>query len=97
MRVINESKMSAFSGCHWPLPAGDGRRCTIASSIFVDAVLTLALASSAWSPSRPMMSVICRRASSGCAPGRSILLMTGIIQAVVHSEIAFASVCASTP
>ena len=83
----HESKMSAFSGSS-ALPAGGGRRCTIASSTSWTPVPTLALASSAWSPSRPMMSVICRRASSGCAPGRSILLMTGNdLQAVVDREI----------
>ena len=44
------------------------------------------------------MSEIWRRASSGCAPGRSILLMTGMISRLFSTaRYAFASVCASTP
>jgi len=39
----------------------------------------LALARIAWLASRPTISSICRFASSGWAPGRSILLMTGMI------------------
>ena len=44
------------------------------------------------------MSAIWRRASSGCAPGRSILLMTGMISRLFSTaRYALASVCASTP
>ena len=44
------------------------------------------------------MSSIWRRASSGCALGRSILLMTGMISRLFSTaRYALASVCASTP
>ena len=44
------------------------------------------------------MSSIWRRVSSGCAPGRSILLMTGMISRLFSTaRYALASVCASTP
>ena len=60
----HESKMSALSGASGS-PAGGGSRWTIASRISGTPVPCLALASSAPAPSRPMMSWIWRRASSG--------------------------------
>ena len=79
-----ESKISAFSGAA-PSPAGGGRRWTIASRTSCVPVPTLALARIAWLPSRPTMSSIWRRVSSGCAPGRSILLMTGTISRLLST------------
>ena len=46
----------------------------------------------------PMTCSICSRAFSGSAPGRSILLITGMISSPAsEARWAFASVCASTP
>ncbi len=92
-----ESKISAFSGASGT-PRGAGRRSTMASRISGTPVPILALARIAPDPSSPMMSSIWRRASSGCALGKSILLMTGMISRLFSTaRYALASVCASTP
>ena len=59
---------------------------------------TFALMSGASDASRPMISSISWRTSSGRALGRSILLMTGMISRLCSSAMyTLASVCASTP
>ena len=92
-----ESKISAFSGASGS-PLGAGSRWTIASRISWTPVPSLALARIAPLASSPTMSSIWRFASSGCAPGRSILLMTGTISRLFSTaRYALASVWASTP
>ncbi len=52
----------------------------------------------AWEASMPMMFSICSRARSGSAPGRSILLSTGMISRPASTaRCALARVWASTP
>ncbi len=93
----HESKIRAFSGPSGS-PSGDGRRWTIASRMSRTPVPSFALARIAPLASSPTISSICRFASSGCAPGRSILLMTGMISRPLSTaRYALASVCASTP
>ena len=92
-----ESKISAFSGALGS-PRGGWKRSTMASRISVTPVPSFALARIEVLLSRPMMSSIWRLHSSGCALGRSILLMTGMISRLSSTaRYAFASVCASTP
>ena len=91
------SKISARSGASRS-PFGGGTCATIASRISTVPVPSFALAGMAASPSSPITSVICSRTASMSAPGRSILLITGMISRSCSIALyAFASVCASTP
>ena len=65
----HESKISAFSGADGS-PFGGGRRWTTASSTSVMPMPSFALVRMAPDPSRPMISSICRRASSGSRAGQ---------------------------
>ena len=79
-------------------PVGGWKRSTMASRISLTPVPSFALARMAVLLSSPMMSSIWRLHSSGCALGRSILLMTGMMSRLSSTaRYAFASVCASTP
>jgi hypothetical protein len=75
----HESKISAFSGASGsPLRGRQPVHDRLEDLVDAGALLG-ARPGSRGLASRPMMSSIWRLASSGCAPGRSILLMTGMI------------------
>ena len=79
-------------------PCGGGMRWTIASRISSIPIPCLAEAKMASEASMPMTFSICSRAFSGSAPGRSILLSTGMISSPPSTaRCALARVCASTP
>ncbi len=69
--------MSAFGGASYD-PRGWGTRATMDSRISSMPIPSFADAAMVWAVSIPMMFSICSLTRSTSAPGRSILLRTGI-------------------
>src|SRR2546430_8970481 len=93
----HESKISACSGFS-VLPSGGGTRATMASRTSSTPSRLFALISKASSAGIASTVSICSFAKSGCAAGKSILLITGrIVRLWPAARKVFATVWASTP
>ena len=93
----HESNISACSGFS-ALPFGGGTRATIASNTSSIPNPLFALINSASCAGIASTLSICSFTNSGCAAGKSILLITGrIVRLCPAAKKVFATVCASTP
>ena len=98
IRYRTRNRKSARAAALPPSPFGGGTRSTIASSTLSTPRPLFALIGSASSAGIASTFSICSLRYSGCAAGRSILLITGMMARLWRdARNALATVCASTP